>query len=127
MMNLYREEEKAPRRTLKQVIKDGIDSAKLALSTGSSRRNKMIKTIAKEIKSLDASDAETMQKIHRLVVSYELCSDMYGKTIEEADMKAYLQKLQENGTLKEIEESIKNEMKCYDFDRTQQKQIGEEN
>ena len=117
MMNMYREEEKEPRRPLKEVIKDKIDFIKLTIDTGAPKRNKMIKTITKEIKKLDASDAETMQKIHKLVVSYELCAAMYGSTVDEADMKVYLQKIQENGTLKEIEEDIKREMKCYDVAR----------
>lgn len=117
MMNMYREEEREPRKSFKDKIKDEIEFIKLTIDTSAPRRRKMIRTITKEVQKLDATDAETMKKIHKLVVCYELCSPMYGKTMDEADMKVYLQKIQENGTLKEIEEDIKREMRCYDVAR----------
>ena len=126
MMNMYREvpKEETPKKSLKEVfkekkerLKDKVEFLKLTIETSTPRRNKMIKTIAREIKALNANDAETMQKIHKLVVCYELCSPMYGRTLDEADMNVYLQKIQENGTLKEIEEDIKREMRCYDVAR----------
>lgn len=131
MMNMYREVEKPPRRTLREIIKDNVEFMKLRIETSSSRRNKMIKTITKEIKTLDVNDVETMKKIHKLVISYELCAAMYGRTVDEEDMKLFVQKLQENGTVQELAEDIKKEMVCYDYAREDrakksENQMGEE-
>lgn len=113
MMNLYREEEKAPRESLGQKIKNLKADIKLNWETSALNRKKAIKTVRKAMQNIDVKDVESVQKIRDLVVSLELCSSMYGPALDMAEFEAFVDKLKQNEQLSELETSLRGELNCY--------------
>ena len=115
MFNLYREEEKEPRKTLKQKLDSLSEDIKLSYATSKHFRNKSIKTVTKLIENLQPTDIETIDKITGLIKSFDLCDARYGKTIEKATYNKLLDVVHQNKDLAETEASLRKNLVCYEI------------
>ena len=120
MMNLYREEEKPEKRSFGQVIKDTIEDIKLSFATSAVKRNVTIKQVTKWINELDPQDKEKVVKIEKAISSLELCSSMYGKTLDEAVVRDFVSKIQDVPEYADVVRSVNSELRCYEASRKQE-------
>lgn len=114
MMNLYREEEKE-KRTLSQKFGDFKESVSLNYETSAFNRKKQIKKVTKLVHSLDPKDVATIKEIDNLINRLDLCDPRFGKQLDSDVLSEFIKKINKNGNLKELSDSVSRNLVCYEM------------
>ncbi|MBQ8425049.1 MAG: hypothetical protein IJX17_03395 [Clostridia bacterium] len=112
MMNLYREEEKE-RVSIIDKIKELKDSIALNLVTSPFNRNRNIKLVTKQIKSLDEKNIDDIKAIRDNINRLDLYDSRYGKTVDYNVMQEFANKIKNNPEAKDVAKDIESFMSCY--------------